>query len=280
MARSPLIWFGGKGRYADHIINKMPAHKVYVEPFGGAAHVIANKPQMGHEVYNDIDGHVVNFLMQVRKDPKAMQQACESIPYSRALYEKWKTEDYPQNDFDRAVRWFYMNRSGISKGNAEEVPQTGWRHSTQSGQNPAGGYISACAAFESFANRMKGVMIECKDFRNIIEKYDSPDTLFYVDPPYVGRERFYAGGFTEKDHRELARLLNQVKGKVVLSYYDDPLILEIYPNWESETFSAYKQVVGGSGKSRGAEELLLFNYKITQLSLFDQEGTLCQQQSN
>lgn len=269
MARSPLIWFGGKGRYADHIINKMPAHKVYVEPFGGAAHVIANKPQMGHEVYNDIDGHVVNFLMQVRKDPKAMQQACESIPYSRALYEKWKTEDYPQNDFDRAVRWFYMNRSGISKGNAEEVPQTGWRHSTQSGQNPAGGYISACAAFESFANRMKGVMIECKDFRNIIEKYDSPDTLFYVDPPYVGRERFYAGGFTEEDHRELARLLNQVKGKVVLSYYDDPLILEIYPNWESETFSAYKQVVGGSGKSRGAEELLLFNYKITQLSLFD-----------
>ncbi|ASZ05138.1 MULTISPECIES: DNA adenine methylase [Bacillus] len=280
MARSPLIWFGGKGRYADHIINKMPAHKVYVEPFGGAAHVIANKPQMGHEVYNDIDGHVVNFLMQVRKDPKAMQQACESIPYSRALYEKWKTEDYPQNDFDRAVRWFYMNRSGISKGNVEEVPQTGWRHSTQSGQNPAGGYISACAAFESFANRMKGVMIECKDFRNIIEKYDSPDTLFYVDPPYVGRERFYAGGFNEEDHRELARLLNQVKGKVVLSYYDDPLILEIYPNWESETFSAYKQVVGGSGKSRGAEELLLFNYKITQLSLFDQEGTQCQQQSN
>ncbi|MCF6449484.1 DNA adenine methylase [Bacillus sp. MMG021] len=237
MARSPLIWFGGKGRYADHIINKMPAHKVYVEPFGGAAHVIANKPQMGHEVYNDIDGHVVNFLMQVRKDPKAMQQACESIPYSRALYEKWKTEDYPQNDFDRAVRWFYMNRSGISKGNVEEVPQTGWRHSTQSGQNPAGGYISACAAFESFANRMKGVMIECKDFRNIIEKYDSPDTLFYVDPPYVGRERFYAGGFNEEDHRELARLLNQVKGKVVLSYYDDPLILEIYPNWESETLS-------------------------------------------
>ncbi|MEC2277236.1 DNA adenine methylase [Bacillus velezensis] len=90
-----------------------------------------------------------------------------------------------------------------------------------------------------------------------------------VDPPYVGRGQFYAGGFTEEDHRELARLLNQVKGKVVLSYYYDPLILDIYPNWESETFSAYKQVVGGSGKSRGAEELLLFNYKITQLSLFD-----------
>ncbi|GIN65658.1 MULTISPECIES: DNA adenine methylase [Bacillus subtilis group] len=269
MPRSPLIWFGGKAKYAEHIINKMPAHKVYVEPFGGAAHVIANKPKISHEVYNDIDGNVVNFLMQVRKDPKKMQKACESIPYSRALYEKWKSENYPIDDFDRAVRWFYMNRSGISKGNADNVPQTGWRHSTKSGQNPAGGYISACTAFQSFANRMKGVMIECQDFRKIIEKYDSSETLFYVDPPYVGREKFYAGGFTEQDHRDLARLLIQAKGKVVLSYYDDPLILELYPNWEREIFSAYKQVVGGSGKGNWAEEMLLFNYKITQLSLFD-----------
>ncbi|AGN35081.1 DNA adenine methylase [Bacillus paralicheniformis] len=269
MARSPLIWFGGKAKYTEHIINKMPAHKVYVEPFGGAAHVIAKKPKISHEVYNDIDGNVVNFLMQVRKDPKEMQKACESIPYSRALYEKWKAEDYPANDFDRAVRWFYMNRSGISKGNAENVPQTGWRHSTKSGQNPAGGYISACTTFQSFANRMKGVMIECQDFRTIIEKYDSSETLFYVDPPYVGREQFYAGGFTEQDHRDLARLLIKAKGKVVLSYYDNPLILDLYPNWERETFSAYKQVVGRSVKGNWTEEMLLFNYKITQLSLFD-----------
>ncbi|MCP1147926.1 DNA adenine methylase [Bacillus sp. 1735sda2] len=269
MTRSPLIWFGGKAKYAELIINKMPGHKVYVEPFGGAAHVIAHKPKGGHEVYNDIDGNVVNFLMQVRKNPKAMQSACESIPYSRQLYEQWKAEDYPKDDFERAVRWFYMNRSGISKGNAENVPQTGWRHSTQSGQNPANGYLSACEAIANFAKRMQGVMIEKKDFREIIEKYDSKETLFYIDPPYVGREKFYAGGFTEKDHRDLANLLKKASGKVILSYYQDPLIEELYSDWHKETFAAYKQVVGSSEKDRYAEEMLLFNYEITQLSLFD-----------
>ncbi|MCI4129750.1 hypothetical protein [Bacillus haynesii] len=59
--------------------------------------------------------------MQVRKDPKTIQKACESIPYSRALNEKWKTEDYPTDDFDWAVQWFYKYRSGISKGNVENV---------------------------------------------------------------------------------------------------------------------------------------------------------------
>lgn len=107
--------------------------------------------------------------MQVRKDPKTIQKACESIPYSRALYEKWKTEDYPTDDFDWAVQWFYKYRSGISKGNVENVPQTGWCHSRKSGQNPEGGYISACTAFQSFSNRVKGAArISASSLKNTI----------------------------------------------------------------------------------------------------------------
>jgi len=266
--RSPLIWFGGKSKYAEYIISKFPAHKIYVEPFGGAAHVITQKPRIPHEVYNDIDGNVVNFLMHVREYPIRMMQDCLSIPYSRELYEKWKREPLPQNPYERAVRWFYLNRSGISKGNAEDVPNTGWRHKTQSGQNPAGGYITACKLFKPFAERLQGVMIEHDDFRRIITKYDSSDTLFYVDPPYVGREKYYAGGFTENDHRELADLLNNVKGKVVLSYYSDPLVSELYKDWNEEKFDAYKQVVGGDGLGCYAEELLLMNFDNGQLTLF------------
>jgi DNA adenine methylase len=265
--RSPLIWFGGKSKYAEYIINKFPAHKKYVEPFGGAAHVIAQKPRIPHDVYNDIDGNVVNFLMVVRADPERMEKACESIPYSRMLYEQWKREPLPEEPFERAVRWFYMNRSGISKGNAEEVAGTGWRHSTKSGQNPAGGYVSACKLFGSFAERMSGVMIEHADFKTIITKYDDADTLFYVDPPYVGREKYYAGGFTEQDHRDLSELLHNAKGKIILSYYADPLISELYEDWYTESFSAYKQVVGGDGLGTDAEELLLMNFE-NQLTLF------------
>lgn len=265
---SPLIWFGGKGKQAEYILSKMPGHKVYIEPFGGAAHVISQKSRVNHEVYNDIDGIVVNFLIQTIENTEKLIERCASIPYSRELYERYRREELPRDPFEQAVRFFYLNRSAISKGNAEEVPQTGWRHSTSSSQNPAKGYVNACQRIRSFAKRMQGVMIERADFKTIIEKYDSEEALFYVDPPYVGREKFYAGGFTLQDHYELGELLNSVKGKVVLSYYDDPIIQEMYSHWNIERHEAFKQAVGGQNIGGQAEELLIMNYETKQLTLF------------
>lgn len=267
--RSPLIWFGGKSKQAEYIISKMPGHKVYIEPFGGAGHVIAQKARIGHEVYNDIDGIVVNFIIQTIENTELLIKKCSQIPYSRELYEKWRREELPQDPLDQAVRFFYLNRSAISKGNAEEVPKTGWRHSTTSSQNPAMGYVNACQAINIFAKRMQGVMIERLDYKTLIEKYDSNEALFYVDPPYVGREKFYAGGFTLQDHYELGELLNSVKGKVILSYYDDPIIDEIYGHWNIERHGAFKQAVGGQNVGGQAEELLIMNYETKQISIFD-----------
>lgn len=265
---SPLIWFGGKGKQAEYIISKMPPHKVYIEPFGGAAHVISQKGRVGHEVYNDIDGIVVNFIMQSIENTEKLIERCAALPYSRELYEKWRREELPRDPLEKAIRFFYLNRSAIAKGNAEKVPRTGWRHSTSQSQNPALGYVNACQKIKAFAKRMQGVMIEHLDFRAIIEKYDSPDALFYVDPPYVGREKFYAGGFTEKDHRELAKMLNTVRGKVIVSYYDDPLINELYRGWKIDRHAEFKQAVGGQNMGGQAEELLIMNYEIKQLTLF------------
>lgn len=265
---SPLIWFGGKGKQAEYIISKMPEHKIYIEPFGGAAHVISQKSRINHEVYNDIDGIVVNFIMQSINNTEKLIERCSVLPYSRELYEKWRKEELPRDPLEKAVRFFYLNRSAISKGNSEEVPKTGWRHSTSSSQNPAMGYVNACEKIRAFAKRMQGVMIERLDFRTIIEKYDSPEALFYVDPPYVGREKFYAGGFTIKDHVELGELLNSARGKVIISYYDDPIIRKMYKNWNVEKHAAFKQAVGGQNVGGEAEELLIMNYEIKQLSLF------------
>lgn len=266
MIRSPLIWFGGKGRMAHHIIKHFPPHKCYVEPFGGAAHVIAQKPPVEVEVYNDIDESVVNFLMVANKQTEELIKACDAIPYSRALYEKWKRQPPPADNFERAVRFFYINRSGIAKGNADEgfCTNTGWRHSAST--NTAKAYYNAVQIIRDFAERMKNVMIDNRDFREIIRVYDSPDTLFYVDPPYIGREKYYAGGFTEQDHRDLAELLNKVSGKVVLSYYDHPLLDELYPNWTRERFQAARQVVNGNNNT--AEEMVLMNFDNGQLTLF------------
>jgi DNA adenine methylase len=268
--RSPLIWFGGKSKVANEIINRMPDHKVYVEPFGGAAHVIAQKPEAKTDVYNDIDGDLVNFLLVARADTEKFIVAAESLPYSRQLYERWKREGLEGlNDFDRAIRFFYLNRSGISGGNNPDKARTGWRHSTTASQNPAKGYSNACQLIKMFSKRIQNVMIEHDDFKKIIEKYDSPDTLFYIDPPYIGREKYYAGGFTDQDHRELAFLLNRIQGKAIVSYYYEPILDELYSSWRQETYVATKQVVNGT--SCKAEELLLMNFDL-QPSLFDWEG--------
>lgn len=129
------------------------------------------------------------------------------------------------------------------------------------------GYVNACQVIKDFAKRMQGVMIENLDFRTIIEKYDSEEALFYVDPPYVGREKFYAGGFSLEDHYELGEILNSIKGKAIVSYYEDPIINEIYGDWNIERHAAFKQVVGGHDVIQ-SEELLIMNYETKQLSLF------------
>nr|WP_304459259.1 DNA adenine methylase [Alicyclobacillus sendaiensis] len=269
MAKSPLIWFGGKSKLAPLIVARMPPHKVYVEPFGGAAHVIAAKPTADIEVYNDIDGDLVNFLLVARDEPERLVQTAESLPYSRLLYETWKREPLPDEPFERAVRWFYLNRSGIAKGNADRT--TGWRHSRSPGTNPAQGYHSAVQLIRDFADRMRNVQIECRDFREVIRTYDSADTLFYVDPPYIGREQYYAGEFTEADHRDLAELLNSIQGKAIVSYYDHPMLNELYQSWRREVVTGYAQAVNGGGP-RVTKEVLLYNFNpisSVQMSLWE-----------
>jgi site-specific DNA-adenine methylase len=90
--RSPLAWIGGKCHLAPKLINLMPDHVCYCEPFGGAAHVLLQKQPSTNEVYNDINGEVVNFFMILRRDPDKLQQACSSLPYARALFDRWWKE--------------------------------------------------------------------------------------------------------------------------------------------------------------------------------------------
>jgi DNA adenine methylase len=266
MARTPIIWFGGKQLLAQDIISLMPPHTCYVEPFGGGASVLAAKAPVNCDVYNDIDGDVVNFLMQLRKYPERMREAVNSLPYSRQLYEEWKWGRKPRSKFERAVRWFYLNRCGVASGNNHK---TGWRHSKE--VNPVRGYHAACDLLLEFAERMKYVQIEQLDFREIIDKYDSPNTLFYIDPPYHGNENRYKGKFTEKDHRDLANILRTIKGKAIVSYYSTPLIEEMYQGWDRIEIGTHKfsRLQAKGTKRDPATEILFKNYDYGQMTIFE-----------
>lgn len=142
--------------------------------------------------------------------------------------------------------------------------KSGWRAGKI--KNTAFDFQNSIKRLEDFEKRIRNVMIECLDFKEIIKKYDSEQTFFFIDPPYVGREKFYLGGFSEKDHRELAELLRNIKGKALVSYYPDPLILELYEGWRRKEVDALvgtPVLKAEKGQKKKKEtELFLMNYDI------------------
>jgi DNA adenine methylase len=108
---------------------------------------------------------------------------------------------------------------------------------------------------------MMRVNLECLDFREVIRKYDSESTFFFVDSPYHYRERHYKGGFTELDHIELSDMLGQIKGKCLVSRYRTPLIDRLYKGWNQH--EVFGNVVGNyvtSGSRRRETEVYFTNY--------------------
>jgi DNA adenine methylase len=255
------MWIGGKHWQAGWIVEHFPVHRCYVEPFGGGGHVLTRKEPSPVEVYNDVDGNLVNFLLVVRARPEEMVRALNDLPYSRALYRQWAREPLPEEPFERAVRWFYLMRSSFSAS----WPPTGWSYGKS--RNQASRFQTTIGLLPTFAGRFKRVYIENLNFRECIRRYDGPETLFYCDPPYVGKAWYPEHPFGEQDHRDLAAILHGARGKVVLSSYPHPLIDELYPDWrrDERRFVVFSYGVTRQSKAKTkpkATELLLMNFEM------------------
>jgi DNA adenine methylase len=263
---SPIKWFGGKHYLAQEIISLLPKHRTYVEPFGGGGHVLTQKPPSKVEVYNDIDTDLVNFLMVLREKRDELVERLMTLPSSRFLCQLWQQEPLPEDEFERAVRWYYLLRQRISPKNGSLV--SGWRASKEI--NTAVDFQNSLKRLKAFEERWRNVMIECVDFRRIFEIYDSPDTVFFVDPPYVGKEHHYKGGFSYQDHVDLATILNNIQGKAIVTYYECDLVNSLYKGWNRIEKDGYvgSSVVKKNGKRKTERELILTNFEEEQLSLF------------
>lgn len=222
--RSPIRWFGGKGMVAKKIIALFPPHRTYVEPFGGGASVLFAKKPSPVEVYNDIDSGLVNFF-RVLRDPAKFERFHQLValtPYSREeyyfCYEVWESHE---DDVERAHLWYTRIRQSFSGDFGG-----GWSSiiigSSRGMAGTVSKYLSAIELLPAIATRLQRVQIEHVDWRRILERYDTEDTLFYLDPPYVLETRRgtrYAHELTIADHHELVQQLLALIGKAVLSGY-------------------------------------------------------------
>lgn len=236
MNKMPLRYFGGKWRLAPWIISQFPAHHCYVEPFAGGASVLIRKEEALAEVLNDVDCQVVNFWTMLRTRTAEFIQNVDLTPFSR--YE-CRLAHEPTNDPMESARRFYV-RAWQMRGGPRAQWLTGWRHCRGLGRyHTASHDFAKTEHLWGVAQRLKRVQVENDLAERVIQRYDTKDTLFYVDPPYVAatrskwRHKAYLYEMSEQDHKSLADLLNLVKGKVVVSGYDGALYRKLYKGWRT-----------------------------------------------
>jgi DNA adenine methylase len=211
--RPVLRWHGGKWRLAPWIISHFPAHRVYTEAFGGAGSVLIRKPRAYSEVYNDLDGEVVNLFRVLQHESLAntLRERVKMTPFARAEFE----QAYSVEVCTPIVRSFM----GFGSNASNAARSTGFRaNSNRSGTTPAHDWAHYPDCLDAIVNRLRGVVIENRPALEVIQQHDGPDTLHYVDPPYVhdtrkpGNEKNYKHELTDSDHRELAAALNGLGG--------------------------------------------------------------------
>lgn len=221
---SPVRWFGGKGQQIAKLLPMFPPHHIYVEVFGGGASLLFAKEPSPIEVYNDLDSGLVNFFAVLRDTEKMHKlfYLVSNTPYSREEYircrDSWRA---CEDSVERAYRWYVCNRmsfGGIFGGGwARGIEQQRMGMASRPG-DWISGHMKLSAAHERFMR----VQIEQQDFRRLIASYDTPRTLFYIDPPYVPdtrRSGGYAHELAIEDHQDLVDLLLSIEGMALLSGY-------------------------------------------------------------
>lgn len=243
MSRPPFAYYGGKFGLSASLVELMPPHRVYVEPFFGSGAVFFAKPPAAHEIINDIDERVVTFFRVLRDNLDELERVCTLTPHSRSEYLAARAADVGLDDIEVARRfWVSVNQSFAKTANAE----TGWSVTVARNSSVASSIISRLGRFGPAADRLRRVAIENTDAVDLIERLaKSDDTVIYADPPYlhstrVGRQnraRDYSHEWaTVEDHERLAAALHDTAATVILSGYPSELYDSLYDGWWHQDF--------------------------------------------
>lgn len=244
MLRSIIKYHGGKNKLARWIINLMPPHKVYVEPYGGGASVLLQKPMVNSEIYNDLEGEVYNLFKVVRDRAEELAAVVSMTTYNRREMELAYIKS--NDDLERARRMIVRCHQAIKTTSMND--NSGFRTSINS--------KDYCSQFKTFAtlpkvifqvrDRLASVAIENRPALSLLERFDTKKTLFYLDPPYPNSTRSnkskYSGykfNMTDEDHKELLTKIKELKGFVIISSYENDLYETELIGWTKHFRKAY-----------------------------------------
>lgn len=245
-------WIGGKKLLRKEIVKRFP-EKVdrYIEVFGGAGWVLFHKDRHAKvEVYNDANGDLINLFRCIKYHCCEVQRELLFVLNSRELFEDFISQYTTKGltDIQRAARFFILIKTSYGS-NCRNYG------CTKKDVNSTIQYLS------KVQERLTHVVIENKDFEDLIRVYDKKDSLIYLDPPYFGTEKYYSAKFSLQDHLRLKNTLEKIEGKFILSYNDCEYIRDIYKNFTIEAISRNNNLVGRyHDKSNTYKELIIRNF--------------------
>ncbi|GIV21842.1 MAG: DNA methyltransferase [Armatimonadota bacterium] len=253
-----LSWYGGKIYLVSELLKLIPRHRIYVEVFGGGAALLLNKRPSEVEVYNDINRHLVN-LFRVLKNPEKFERFFRHLaltPHAREehRYACAHYDDESLSDEERAALFYTAIYQSINA-----IPGSSWSRTTWESRRgmalKTSAWLGTVEGLPEIAERLIRVQIDCDHFSRIIRTYDTPETFFYCDPPYLPDTRVVSSAYQHEmsadDHIQLLEQLLAVQGKVMLSGYPNELYDRYLKDWERRDFQIHCRSRVGTPESRG-----------------------------
>lgn len=273
--RPPFPYYGAKGRLAGQIVDLIPQHRIYVEPFAGSAAVLFAKAPAPVEVVNDLDRNVITFFRVLRDSSDDLIRALRFTPYARDEFSAADLAEEGLTDLERARRFFVRTTQGHNA--AGSGGRAGWSNGIRAKHTDATATRNLVERLDQVADRLRAVVVDNRDAADVIAAHDAPDAVFYLDPPYLSGTRqcdrdyaHEAGG--DDFHRGLAAVLHEVQGTVLLSGYPSPLYDELYAGWDRQETAVHRAATNSRGRTdvpRGTEVVWSNRPLSRQVSLFE-----------
>lgn len=256
--KTPISYYGGKQSMLKHIMPLVPTHNTYVEPFCGGCAVFWAKEAAPAEILNDYNGMVVNFYQQLKTNFTALKVKIDATPYSREVYKAAMfvyNHPYIHSDVHKAWAFWVCWIQGFSNKIGS------WRGSTTRHKEALLSFNKKGGFTLDLADRLKITQIECGDAVKLIKTKDTPETFFYIDPPYVDSNQGHYGGYMQSHFDSLLEALKGIEGKFLLSSYPNHgLALHTTNNgWHSK---AVDMPLSASCTNKRKVEMLTANYPI------------------
>lgn len=268
--KTPITYYGGKQQLTNEILAMMPQHRIYVEPFFGGGAVFFAKGKSFLEVINDTNDLLINFYQQCVDNFEALQKKIQHTLHSESEHTRarriYNNPRY-RSKLDRAwAVWVMTNMSVMA------TPRGGWRRDNGTGGSHIGVTLENHRQrfTDKIHDRLATVQISCKDAIEVIKQRDTPETFFYLDPPYIGAEQKHYKGYTEQDFKRLLDELSQIKGKFILSNFDSDILNEYCRSqgWHKKVIERKSMIPAMIHKPRRKFEILVWNFETGQKDLF------------